>query len=227
VYEGMKERAVDLGRTASSSDIIFDALRDEIISGNLKAGESIRQEYIAKIFNVSRIPVREALKRLEAQGLVKNERYKGAIVSPLSEEEFKEIYEIRLLLEPLVIKEAAQHITPETLKIAQSYCDEFSAEPNSNKWGELNRKFHEALYRDSNKPFHLKIINEASDRIDPYVRAQLVLTQGMEKARIEHNEILDACRNGDGETAAKLTYDHIEDSYNALMPYLRKVTGGV
>ncbi|NVK19465.1 MAG: GntR family transcriptional regulator [Methylocystaceae bacterium] len=222
----MKERAVDLGKTASSSDIIFDALRDEIISGNLKAGESIRQEYIAKIFNVSRIPVREALKRLEAQGLVKNERYKGAIVSSLSEEEFIEIYEIRLLLEPLVIKEAARRITPETLKIAESYCNEFSAEPDSNNWGKLNRKFHEALYRDSKKPFHLKIINEASDRIDPYIRAQLVLTHGMEQARIEHNEILDACRNGDGEKAAKLTYDHIQDSYNALIPYLRKITDG-
>ena len=69
MYEGLKERATDLGKTASSSDVIYNALRDEIISGHMKAGDSIRQEYIAKVFNVSRIPVREALKRLESQGL--------------------------------------------------------------------------------------------------------------------------------------------------------------
>lgn len=220
MYDDLKKRAVDLGKTASSSDIIFDALRDAIISGHMKAGESIRQENIAKIFNVSRIPVREALKKLESQGLVKNERYKGAIVSSLSDAEFKEIYEIRLLLEPTVIRHAAQHISKEALEIARACCDEFSTETDSAKWGELNRKFHEALYMGANRPFHLKIINEASDRIDSYIRAQLVLTDGMTKARREHLEILEACEKGDGERAAALTRQHIEDSYNSLMEFM-------
>jgi len=218
----MKDRAIDLGKTASSSDVIFDALRDEIINGHLKAGESIRQEYIAKIFNVSRIPVREALKRLEAQGLVKNERYKGCVVSSLSDDEVAEIYELRLLLEPLIIKSAVENIDKQTLKTARTYCEEFSAEENSANWGELNRKFHEALYQSANKPFHLKIIKEASDRIDSYIRAQLVLTEGMEKARIEHMGILEACEKGDGDLAAELTRKHIEDSYSSLKSYLDK-----
>jgi DNA-binding GntR family transcriptional regulator len=221
LYEGMKARAIDLAKTSSSSDIIFDALRDEIISGNLSAGESIRQEYIAKLFNVSRIPVREALKRLESQGLVKNERYKGAIVSSLSDDEIKEIFEVRLNLEPKIIAYSVENISKEALALAREYCDLFGEETDPGKWGDLNRNFHEALYRDCGRPFHLKIISEAIDRIDSYIRAQLVLTKGMTKAVTEHTAILRACEAGDGELAAKLTEQHISESYTSLMNYLR------
>lgn len=222
MYDELKTRAIDLGKTASASDIIYDALRDQIISGNLKAGESIRQEYIAKLFNVSRIPVREALKRLESQGLIKNVRYKGAIVSSLSKDEITEIFEIRLMLEPLVIKHAVKNMTQETLELAQDYCTEFSEETDSGKWGMQNRNFHETLYRDSKRPFHLKIIREISDRIDSYVRAQLVLTDGMSLARIEHSAILEACVARDAERAAELTRAHIQGAYTTLMEIIDK-----
>lgn len=220
MYEQMKERAVDLGQTASSSDVIYAALRDEIISGNLTAGESIRQEYIAQLFNVSRIPVREALKRLEAQGLVKNMRYKGAVVSSLTTEEIEEIYEIRANLEPLVIKRSVANMAPETLEAARQYCDAFSAEKDSSKWGEWNRQFHEALYRDAQRPYHLKVIDAAIDRVDSYLRAQLVLTDGMARARQEHSAILQACVDGDSDLAAEKTRQHILGSYDALMAYM-------
>jgi len=220
LYDDLKQRAIDLGKTASSSDIIFDALRDAIISGSLKAGESIRQEYIAKIFNVSRIPVREALKRLESQGLVRNERYKGAIVSSPNKEEIREIYEIRLLLEPNIIRYAVQNMSKGTLRIASECLDKLAAEQDSSKWGELNRQFHEALYRDAGRPIHLKIVNDSIDRIDSYIRAQLNLSGGMEKAHEEHLAILEACEVGDVEKAYELTARHIKDSYSTVMNHL-------
>lgn len=220
MYEGMKDRAVDLGKTASSSDIIFDALRDEIISGNLKAGESIRQEYIAKIFNVSRIPVREALKRLEAQGLVENVRYKGCVVTSLSLADMEEIYELRAILEPMIIERAVANMTDETLAIAQKHCDAFSGEVDPAKWGEWNRLFHETLYRDSQRPYHLKVVGEAIDRIDPYLRAQLSLTDGMGRAREEHLDILACCARKDAKAAADKTRAHILGSYKVLKNYM-------
>lgn len=220
MYDDLKQRAIDLGKTASSSDIIFDALRDAIISGSLKAGESIRQEYIAKIFNVSRIPVREALKRLESQGLVRNERYKGAIVSSLNQEEIREIYEIRLLLEPNIIRYAVRNMSKGTLRIAKECLDELAKEQDSSKWGELNRQFHEALYRDAGRPLHLKIVNDSIDRIDSYIRAQLNLSGGMIKAHEEHLAILKACETGDVEKASELTSAHIRISYTTVMSYL-------
>ncbi|MEP3244891.1 MAG: GntR family transcriptional regulator [Sneathiella sp.] len=226
MYEGLKERAIDLGKTASSSDVIYDALRDEIISGHMKAGDSIRQEYIAKVFNVSRIPVREALKRLESQGLVRNERYKGAVVSSLTNEEISEIFTLRANLEPLVIKRSVENMTSETLALARQYCEQFSGEEDAGKWGEWNRLFHETLYRDADYPFHMKVICEAIDRVDSYIRAQLVLTQGMSKARREHMGILVACENGDGDQAAEMTRQHILKAYDSLMNYLEKQKGG-
>lgn len=225
MYEGLEERAINLGKTESSSDVIYNALRDEIISGHMKAGDSIRQEYIARVFNVSRIPVREALKRLEAQGLVKNERYKGAVVSSLSDEEIEEIFTIRANLEPLIIKRSVENIRPETLKKARRYCEEFSGETDAAKWGEWNRLFHETLYRDANYPFHLKTVREAIDRVDSYIRAQLVLTHGMTKARAEHLEILSACEQGDADRAAEMTRQHIEGAYRSLKAYLKENAG--
>ncbi|WP_211212187.1 GntR family transcriptional regulator [Kiloniella laminariae] len=220
VLEGLTGLGIDLAKTASSSDIIYDALRDGIISGQIKAGESLRQEHVAKLFNVSRIPVREALNRLEAQGLVQSLRYKGYVVSLLSPADVEEIYEVRATLEPMVIEKSVAMMTPETLEEARKYCELFSSETDSSKWGEWNRLFHGALYKDAKRPFHLKLIGEAIDRVDSYIRAQLVLTNGMEKARKEHLEILAACVEGDGELAGKRTRKHILGSYKVLRKYL-------
>ena len=216
----MKIFATDLTKTASSSDVIYDALRDSIISGQIKAGESIRQAHIADLFKVSRIPVREALKRLEAQGLVQSLRYKGYVVSLLSHADMEEIYEIRANLEPIVIEKSVENMSKETLEEAREYCELFSSETNDLKWGEWNRLFHETLYQDAERPFHLKLVGEAIDRIDSYLRDQLVLTNGMDIARREHLGILEACVQGDGALAAKRTRDHIQGSYRVLMDYL-------
>ncbi|WP_085905808.1 GntR family transcriptional regulator [Kiloniella majae] len=216
----MKIFATNLAKTASSSDIIYDALRDSIISGQIQAGESMRQAHIAELFNVSRIPVREALKRLEAQGLVQSLRYKGYVVSPLSHAEMEEIYEIRANLEPIVIEKSVANMSEETLEEAKEYCDSFSSEAEASKWGEWNRLFHETLYRDAERPYHLKLVGEAIDRVDSYLRAQLVLTNGMEVAIREHHGILEACLQRDGVLAAKRTREHILGSYRVLIDYL-------
>jgi DNA-binding GntR family transcriptional regulator len=81
-------KTTDLGAASSAADVIFDALREAIVEGTLKDGDLLRQDQIATMFNVSRIPVREALARLEEQGLITNQRYKGAVVSSLSLDEF-------------------------------------------------------------------------------------------------------------------------------------------
>lgn len=221
MYEGLQERAVDLLQTTASSDIIYNALRDEIISGRIQPGERIRQENVAGIFNVSRIPVREALKRLEAQGLVQNKRHKGCIVVPISPRDLEEIYEIRATLEPLVIEKSIEHMTSETLEEARKLCDEFSSESDSSRWGERNRSFHQTLYRDADRPFHLKVIDEAIDRVDACLRAQLLLTNGMGRAEEEHVGILQACIDRDGKLAAQRTRDHIMGSYHALVDYFK------
>lgn len=218
----MKVKATDVGQTASASDVIFTALREAIVEGGLAEGELLRQDRIARMFNVSRIPVREALTRLEEQGLVKTQRYRGAVVSRLSIEEIRDIFEFRAILEQHIVRESVADISEETLALAESYCTKFATEPDSAQWGALNRKFHYTLYRDAKRPYFLQAVDGALDRVDRYLRAQLVLTDGMATARSEHAAILAACADRDADRAARLTRDHILNASLSLIAFLER-----
>lgn len=215
-------KAINLSLTASTSDVIYDALRDAIIRGEMAEGETIRQESVAKLFSVSRIPVREALKRLEAQGLVTSVRYKGVVVASMSPSEIEEIFEFRVLVESKVVEYAVEAMKPESLELAKSYCEAFANETNPAKWGDLNRLFHSALYRDSGRPYYLEIVQSANDRVERYVRAQLDLTEGMARAKRDHDAILEACFKRDAHKAVNLTASHIHNAGQALIRFLQE-----
>ncbi|WP_421952647.1 GntR family transcriptional regulator [Pelagibacterium sp.] len=217
----LKLKAFDLGRQASSADLIYDALRDAIIRGEIEEGEPLRQDMVAQMFNVSRIPVREAMQKLEAQGLVVSERYKGVVVASLSHDQITEIFQFRALVEPTVIELAVPVMSEASLEAAQHYCDAFAAETDPVRWGDLNRDFHTALYKDSDKKFFLAMIDKTNDLVERYVRLVLYLTQGMRSAIEEHQAILDACKARKPELAAELTRRHIDQAGKALVTYLR------
>ena len=216
----MKLTPVDISKTASASSIVFEALRNAIINGDLAVGEALRQDEIAKLFNVSRIPVREALSRLEEQGLVRTQRYKGAVVSGLSAEEATVIFDFRLLVEPEIIRRAVPRISREELGQARDFCRAFSESGDPMSWGDLNREFHSKLYNASDLKFHLEVMDNAMNRIDRYLRAQLVLSNGMERANHEHFGILEDCEAGDAERAAELTAAHIRGVKDSFLKHL-------
>ncbi|MCR9059549.1 MAG: GntR family transcriptional regulator, partial [Rhodobacteraceae bacterium] len=205
----MKLTSMDISTTASASSIVFDALRKAIIQGQLEEGEPLRQDEIARLFNTSRIPVREAISRLEEQGLVKTQRYKGAVVAGLSPKETEEIFDLRALVEPEIIKNAVPRMSKEILASAREKCAAFSASDNPMEWGDLNRDFHETLYSASDLKFFREIAHNAIDRVERQIRAQLVMSNGMERAGREHFGIMDACEAGDADLAADLTGEHI------------------
>ena len=216
----MKLKSVDISKTASASSIVFEALRKAIIEGDLTEGEPLRQDEIARLFNTSRIPVREAISRLEEHGLVKTQRYKGAVVSGLSASEAEEIFDFRALVEPEVIRRAVPQMSQETLAQARESWAAFSKSDDPMTWGELNRDFHSVLYQASGLQYHLDIIDNAMDRIDRYLRAQLVLSNGMERANEEHMGIWQACMDGNAEQAAELTRQHITGARESLLQNL-------
>lgn len=215
-----KVTSVDIGQMASASDVVFEALREAIITGKMRDGESIRQDAVARMFNVSRIPVREALTRLEDVGLVTMRRYHGAVVSSLSVDDIEELYQFRALLEADAIRHAVPRLKDETIAEAKAYADAFSRSTNSTEWGTLNRHFHYTLYRDCERPYFLQAIGQTLDRVNRYLRAQLMLTDGMVLARAEHLAILDACIARDAEVAARLTHAHIVDASASLVRFL-------
>ena len=221
----MKLETVDIRQAASAADIVYEALRKAIIEGDLAEGENLRQDQIASMFNTSRIPVREALSRLEQNGLITTQRYKGAVVAGLSIEEIEEIFEFRALIEAEVIRLAVPNLTGKVLDAARRHCQAFDSEANSAMWGEINRNFHYSLYEAARRPYYLQIVRASLDRIDRYLRAQLTLTNGMSRARREHKAILDACIAGDADKAAELTRDHILGAGRALVTFLEETRG--
>ena len=196
------ENGVPAAAPPSSAEVTT-WLRERIRAGRFVPGQRLIEADLVRDTNSSRGRVREALQRLEAQGLVTSTRYKGVVVTPMSIAEIEEVFEFRALLEPRVIAFAVPQMTEQSLDQARAYCEAFAAETQPTRWGDLNRQFHSALYADARRPYFMSVIDKTNDRIDRYVRAQLELTHGMERARRDHERAqrvvhvrLARCRRG-------------------------------
>ena len=213
----MKVDFVDISKTSSASKIIFSALRKAIIEGDIAVGTPLRQDEIARSFQTSRIPVREALSRLEEQGLIKTHRFKGAVVVGLSADEASEIFDLRALLEPEILRGAVPQMTDATKQTAIIRCNDFSNSSDPLAWGGLNRIFHDTLYADSSQTFTREVADKAMDRVDRYIRAVLLEGNGMQRAKSEHLAILEACLSGNADLAADLLRAHILGAQKTLL----------
>ncbi|SDT26077.1 GntR family transcriptional regulator [Pseudomonas fuscovaginae UPB0736] len=210
----------DLGNAPSTSEIITRYLRDAIIAGSFAEDEPIRQDEIARQFNVSKIPVREALKRLEAEGLVMFQRNRGAMVTRLSELELAQMFEVRMLLEDKVLRLAIPNMTESTFAKAERICQEFVGENDVGRWAELNWELHACLYEPAQRPFLVGLIRSVNDKLERYLRMQMSLSAGKERADHEHRDIIDACRSRDVERAVKLLDEHIAGVCATLLEHL-------
>jgi DNA-binding GntR family transcriptional regulator len=210
----------NLGITPTASEIIAKHLRDAIIGGHFDEGEPIRQDEIAGMFNVSKIPVREALKRLEAEGLVLFQRNKGAVVTKISEPELAQIFEVRVLLEVQAIRLAVPNMTEATFAEAERICDEFIEDSDIGRWAELNWALHACLYEPAQRPFLTNLIRSIHDKVERYLRLQMSLGESKERADHEHRAIVHACRSRDVDKAAELIEQHIIGVCRTLYEHL-------
>lgn len=215
----------NLGKMPTTSDVILKYLRGSITDGTLDEGEPIRQDDVARLFNVSKIPVREALKRLESEGLVEFKRHRGAIVTSVSEPEIAQIFEVRALLESKAILLSAPNMTNETFQRAESFCDAFAGETDVGRWAQLNWQFHSCLYEDAQRPFLVNMIRSVNDRLERYLRVQLALSGGHSTADREHRQILKACREHKVEHASELVCKHIMAACQSLLHHLPRRRG--
>lgn len=194
---------------------VFIKLRDDILSGVYKENEELRETTIGEELGVSRTPVREALRQLELEGLVKIVPNKGAYVTGITQKDVQDIYKIRSLLEGICARWATRNITEaqmnelEEILFLSEYHLKKQACGQAEKVTVLDGRFHQVLYEASDS----RILSHVLSDFHKYVkmaRTMSVCEGGRaEKSIQEHREILEAIRNKDEKAAEKLANKHI------------------
>jgi DNA-binding GntR family transcriptional regulator len=209
-------------RTIAGS--IGTEIRRRILDGRYPAGSQLRQDGLAAEFGASRIPVREALFQLEAEGLVRILPHRGAMVAPLSPADAAEALELRGALEPRLLALSAPRLTAEDYARADALLEEYAAALRTGataRWGALNTELHLLLYGRAERPRALGLVGSLLAECDRYTRLQLSTDNAeLERADCEHREIVRLCRNGHVSAACALLTDHIDHVAVALMAFL-------
>ncbi|QIZ76855.1 GntR family transcriptional regulator [Ferrimonas lipolytica] len=195
------------------TQMVVEVLREKILCGEISAGEPLRQSNLANELNVSRIPVREALLQLEAEGLVKFEAHKGATATELSLVQMDELFELRALIEPPLLKRSVPNLSDVQLALAADYLEQLDAalqsENTIDSWSELNSLFHQCLYEGADRPHTIEVVRGLNTSSDRYIRLQLLLAGGRPTAEQEHHQLLKLCQQRNADGAALLLEQHI------------------
>lgn len=214
----------------TSSDIVRTiaaqaarAIRQRILSGQLRPGQPLRQETIAADLGISRIPVREALLLLEAEGLVRIVPHKGAVVAEFSLGDVEELFGLRFILEPRLLRMSAPKLEPADFDALHAILADYSRHiraGNIIRWGELNTEFHRRLYHRAGQPRTEAFVNGLLVSSDRYTRIQLSSTDGVRRAEDEHQEMLSLCEARKIDEACRLLEAHIAAVGEALKQLL-------
>lgn len=204
-------------------DVAYDLLRQAIITNRLAPGARLLEEHLARELNVSRTPLREALKVLENEGFVQRLLSGGYQVAPLSDKELDNLYSIRLVLEGLAARNAAQHIGAETLEALESSNDQMKSywlKQRNEEALQSGRAFHAAIYRASQNENLAVLLLRLSDQIARYRYYSIV--HRVPEAHEDHSAILAALRAHDPEQAETLSRAHVEVEHRLVLSKMRE-----
>jgi DNA-binding GntR family transcriptional regulator len=207
----------------TKTQIAYDFLREAIITARLKPGAPVVISAVAQQLGMSEIPVREALKKLEAHDLILTTPHASAQVADFRVDDLEEVYEVRTVLEAHATRLAAGRITPERmleLEALAEACEEEVRKGRLEGISSLNRRFHERLYEAGGNRVLCRMINELWDRSD---RMRGVFTLVPERARLsieEHRQILEAIRKGEVRRAERLVARQKRNSFRSLRAYM-------
>jgi DNA-binding GntR family transcriptional regulator len=208
------------------TQLVVETLREKILSGEFKAGESMRQAALAAELNVSRIPIREALLQLEGEGLVVFEPHKGATVTELNAQHVVELFELRSMLEGHLLAVSLPLLTEERLDEASEILVQLDKalgkENAANTWSELNSRYHNCLYSAANRPQTQDLVNTLNKNADRYIRMHLLWAGGISKAVPEHHQLLAYCKTGDVDAAVAVLKNHILSSRDEIKTFLEQ-----
>lgn len=207
--------------TEVSSTRVADYLRTAILSGELKPGDRIRQEEIASRFGASRLPVREALRMLEAEGLTEHEPHKGARVPRLSAHEVDGVYRMRERLEPLALAESIPRLDDTDTARLEEIQQQIEQNDDLERFLELDREFHLHSYRGCRLDPLTSMVHRLWNSTQPYRRAYVARggRSRMWVVNAEHRLLLDAIARGDSVDAERTLEGHIRRTRIELARY--------
>ncbi len=204
-------------------DVVFETLRDAIITQVLKPGERLMEIQLAEEMGVSRTPVREAIRKLELEGLVVMVPRKGAYVAGVSMKDIHEVYEVRAALEMLAVTLAAERITDEELDaLERQVLRESEAESDHDEHAldniiYIDSSFHDIIYQAAHNQRLVQFVNILQEQLQRFRAASLSRPGRSKTALDEHKQIVEALAERNGELAAKLAKEHIENAENAMI----------
>jgi DNA-binding GntR family transcriptional regulator len=204
----------------SVEELVTTALRDAILSGELRPGDRLLQEQLAEQLRVSRIPLRDALRRLEAEGLVRIGPRRGAEVASLTPDDVREIYAIRIALEPELVRDAIAALGPADIKRLidmSEHMDDRMDDPAAG--GRARRSFYSELYHFARRPRTHRLIFAMRDDVQRY---HVMHDQG--EARHSHAELRECIRAKDAERGARLLREHLRHACDDLIEEMQRET---
>lgn len=219
-------------------DVVYHWLREQILIGELLPGTEIRQEVLARQFGTSRIPIREALSRLQAEGLIILRPRRGFAVTSLNQSEIIEIFELRMAVEEHAMRIATKERTPTDVSEVEALVEAMEAPAEApslrylQQWMSTNRHFHTRLIECAHRKRVSEVALNLRDAIEPYMRIEANFNRQVGYANVEHRKIFEAFKRKDLEAAARISRKHCESTLKRLLanidfrnenPFVRKV----
>lgn len=194
---------------------VYESVRDQIVSGEIAANTQLVQENLAEELGVSRTPVRDALNRLAHERMVTWIPGTGYLVNDLTDQEVKDVYEVRQSLESLAVRLAAGRHTRAQLISLHSMVDHLSASDPMD-WFEWNRDFHVALVQPADNPLLISMLKDLWDNpINRLITREYAReTANVDRMIVEHRALVDAAESGDSALLVRLIQDHLHFGYS-------------
>ena len=219
------ELKMDVNDYLPLRDVVFNTLRQAILRGEMEPGERLMEIQLAQKLGVSRTPIREAIRKLELEGLVIMIPRKGAEVAHITEKDMKDVLEVRSTLEELVVELAIKNVTDEKieeLKCANKVFESAIVSKDAVNIVEADVKFHDILYSMTNNARLIQIINNLREQMYRYRLEYLKDTHSHEKLDGEHQAIFENIRNGDKEAVCTMVGQHIDNQKEAILAAIRE-----
>jgi DNA-binding GntR family transcriptional regulator len=218
-------RSTPLLERATTTEVAAAILREMILDAELKGGEPLRQDLLARRLGISRTPLREALNRLATEGLVRMDPHRGAVVVRATAEELREIYEVRVLLEREAAYRAALRCSDEDLRELHAIIEQQRESIDPRAFAKSNTEFHERFCAIAGQRTLSEIITGLRNRSEVYIRLLAGMPTSLERAYDEHLAIVTALERRDQKAVVRTVSDHLASTVRTVAALIETTKG--